>query len=186
MREIVLIKNGELALKGLNRSSFEDVLIKNMRRHLAPLGTFQFTKSQSTIMVEPEDPDTDLDDTVDALTRVFGIAALSRAAVCEKDIEDIAATALEYLKEPLEDAKTFKVEAKRSDKKFPMKSPEICREMGGRILRRFHHLKVDVHNPDITVTVEVRDRYAFVRGNNLHGAGGMPTGTRGGAHQRRY
>ena len=91
MREIVLIKNGELALKGLNRSSFEDVLIKNMRRHLAPLGTFQFTKSQSTIMVEPED----LDDTVDALTRVFGIAALSRAAVCEKDIEDIAATALE-------------------------------------------------------------------------------------------
>ena len=84
MREIVLIKNGELALKGLNRSSFEDVLIKNMRRHLAPLGTFQFTKSQSTIMVEPEDPDTDLDDTVDALTRVFGIAALSRAAVCEK------------------------------------------------------------------------------------------------------
>ncbi len=87
-----------------------------MRRHLAPLGTFQFTKSQSTIMVEPEDPDTDLDDTVDALTRVFGIAALSRAAVCEKDIEDIAATALEYLKEPLEDAKTFKVEAKRSDK----------------------------------------------------------------------
>ena len=115
MREIVLIKNGELALKGLNRSSFEDVLIKNMRRHLAPLGTFQFTKSQSTIMVEPEDPDTDLDDTVDALTRVFGIAALSRAAVCEKDIEDIAATALEYLKEPLEDAKTFKVEAKRSD-----------------------------------------------------------------------
>ena len=179
MREIVLIKNGELALKGLNRSSFEDVLIKNMRRHLAPLGTFQFTKSQSTIMVEPEDPDTDLDDTVDALTRVFGIAALSRAAVCEKDIEDIAATALEYLKEPLEDAKTFKVEAKRSDKKFPMKSPEICREMGGRILRRFHHLKVDVHNPDITVTVEVRDRYAFVRGNNLHGAGGMPTGTGG-------
>ena len=161
MREIVLIKNGELALKGLNRSSFEDVLIKNMRRHLAPLGTFQFTKSQSTIMVEPEDPNTDLDDTVDALTRVFGIAALSRAAVCEKDIEDIAATALEYLKEPLEDAKTFKVEAKRSDKKFHMKSPEICREMGGRILRRFHHLKVDVHNPDITVTVEVRDRYAL-------------------------
>ena len=84
MREIVLIKNGELALKGLNRSSFEDVLIKNMRRHLAPFKTFQFTKSQSTIMVEPEDPDTDLDDTVDALTRVFGIAALSRAAVCKK------------------------------------------------------------------------------------------------------
>ena len=180
MREIVLIKNGELALKGLNRSSFEDVLIKNMRRHLAPLGTFQFTKSQSTIMVEPEDPDTDLDDTVDALTRVFGIAALSRAAVCEKDKEDIAATALEYLKEPLEDAKTFKVEAKRSDKKFPMKSPEICREMGGRILRRFHHLKVDVHNPDIRLNVEIREE-VYIYSRIIPGPGGMPIGTNGSA-----
>lgn len=179
MKEIVLIKNGELALKGLNRSSFEDVLIKNMRRHLAKLGTFNFTKSQSTIMVEPEDEDIDLDDAVDALTRVFGIAALSRAAVCEKDMDDIKRTAVEYLREELSDAATFKVEAKRSDKKFPLKSPEICREVGAHLLRSFRHLKVDVHNPDITVTVEIRDRYAFIRGNNIHGAGGMPTGTGG-------
>ncbi|MBR2133521.1 MAG: tRNA 4-thiouridine(8) synthase ThiI [Eubacterium sp.] len=179
MKEIILIKNGELALKGLNRSNFEDVLIKNMRRHLKELGTFTFTKSQSTIMVEADDDGVDLEEAVDRLSRVFGIAALSRACTCEKDFECIKKTACEYLEEELEDAKTFKVEAKRSDKKFPMKSPEISRELGGYILSRFNHLKVDVHNPDIIVTVEVRDNYAFVRGNNIKGAGGMPTGTSG-------
>lgn len=179
MKEIILVKNGELALKGLNRSSFEDILIKNMKRRLRDLGTFEFTKSQSTIMVDPVDDDIDLDDAADIVSRVFGIAALSRACVCEKDFEDIKATALSYLRDELEDAKTFKVEAKRSDKKFPMKSPEICRELGGFLLSKFHNLSVDVHNPDIIVTVEVRDKYAFVRGNNIKGAGGMPTGTSG-------
>lgn len=178
MKEIILVKNGELVLKGLNRNSFEDVLIKNMKRHLAPLGTFTFTKSQSTIMVEPED-DMDLDDAVDALKKVFGIAALSRAAVCEKDMDCIIKTAKEYLADELMLAKTFKVEAKRSDKKFPFNSPQICRELGGEILKSNHHLKVDVHNPDIIVTVEVRDKHAFIRGNNIKGAGGMPTGTSG-------
>lgn len=179
MKEIILVKNGELVLKGLNRCSFEDVLIKNMKRHLAPLGDFKFTKSQSTIMVEPEDADTDLDDAAECLKKVFGIAALSRAAVCEKDMNCIIKTALAYLDDELAGAKTFKVEAKRSDKKFPLKSPEICRETGGAILKKFNHLKVDVHNPEITVTVEIRDNYAFVRGNNIKGAGGMPTGTSG-------
>ncbi len=179
MREIILVKNGELVLKGLNRNSFEDVLIKNMKRHLSDIGKFNFTKSQSTIMVEPESDETDLDDAAEALKRVFGIAALSRAAVCEKDINDIIKTAKNYLEDELLTAKTFKVEAKRSDKKFPLNSPQICRELGGQILKAFHHLKVDVHNPDIVVTVEIRDRFAFVRGNNIKGAGGMPTGTSG-------
>ncbi len=179
MREIILVKNGELVLKGLNRNSFEDVLIKNMKRHLSDIGKFKFTKSQSTIMVEPESDETDLDDAAEALKSVFGIAALSRAAVCEKDINDIIKTAKNYLEDELLTAKTFKVEAKRSDKKFPLNSPQICRELGGQILKAFHHLKVDVHNPDIVVTVEIRDRFAFVRGNNIKGAGGMPTGTSG-------
>lgn len=179
MKEIILIKNGELTLKGLNRNTFEDILIKNMKKRLADLGKFEFTKSQSTIMVDPVDDDIDLDDAVDRLSKVFGIAALSRACVCEKDFESIKETTIEYLEEQLEDAKTFKVNAKRSDKKFPMKSPEICRETGGYILSKFHNLKVDVHNPDVIVTVEVRDKYAFVRGNNIKGAGGMPTGTSG-------
>lgn len=179
MKEIILVKNGELVLKGLNRNSFEDVLIKNMKRHLAELGTFKFTKSQSTIMVEPEDEDVDLDDTAECLKKVFGIAALSRAAVCEKNMKSIMDTTIEYLEDELLAAKTFKVEAKRSDKKFSLKSPEICRDMGGVILKKFNHLKVDVHNPEVTVTIEVRDNYAFVRGNNIKGAGGMPTGTSG-------
>lgn len=178
MKEIILVKNGELVLKGLNRSSFEDVLIKNMRRHLEDLGEFKFTKSQSTIMVEaPEGAD--LDDVADRLGKVFGIVAYSRAAVCEKDMQSIVNTAREYLADELSLVSTFKVEAKRSDKKFPLKSPEICRELGGALLKKFNHLKVDVHNPDVTVTVEIRDTHAFVRGNNIKGAGGMPTGTSG-------
>ena len=179
MNEIVLIKNGELVLKGLNRNTFEDILIKNMKKSLRDLGTFTFTKSQSTIMVKPDDPDCDLDDAVDRLKKVFGIAALSRAAVAEKDINCIMAISSEYLEDELSLAKTFKVEAKRSDKKFPLKSPEIARELGGYLLSKFNHLKVDVHNPDVTVTVEIRDNYAFVRGNNIKGAGGMPVSTSG-------
>ena len=179
MKEIILIKNGELALKGLNRSQFEDILIKNMKKRLKDLGEFEYTKSQSTIMIDPLDDDIDLEEAEQRLSKVFGIAALSRACVCEKDFESIKKTAEEYLGECLEDADTFKVEAKRSDKKFAMKSPEICRELGGYLLSKHHSLSVDVHNPDITVTVEVRDKYAFVRGNNIKGAGGMPSGTSG-------
>ncbi len=179
MNEIVLIKNGELVLKGLNRNTFEDILIKNMKKSLRDLGEFTFTKSQSTIMVKPVDDSTDLDDAVDRLKRVFGIAALSRAAVAEKDMDKIKATSSEYLEDELSLAKTFKVEAKRSDKRFPLKSPEIARELGGYLLSKFNHLKVDVHNPEVTVTVEIRDNYAFIRGNNIKGAGGMPVSTSG-------
>ncbi len=179
MKEIILIKNGEIVLKGLNRNTFEDILIKNMKRALSDIGEFTFTKSQSTITVENVDGNADLDDAVDALTKVFGIAALSRAAVAEKDMDDIKRVTLEYLSEALKDAKTFKVEAKRSDKSFPYKTPDIQRELGGFILSHFNHLKVDVHNPEITVTVEVREVYAFVRGNNIKGAGGMPVSTNG-------
>ena len=179
MNEIILIKNGELVLKGLNRNTFEDILIKNMKKALREVGEFTFTKSQSTIMVKPVDESADLDDAVERLRKVFGIVALSRAAVAEKDMDSIRAVSSEYLEDELSLAKTFKVEAKRSDKKFPLKSPEISRELGGYLLSKFNHLKVDVHNPDVTVTVEIRDAYAFIRGNNIRGAGGMPVSTSG-------
>ncbi|MCD7722619.1 MAG: tRNA 4-thiouridine(8) synthase ThiI [Clostridiales bacterium] len=178
MKEIILVKNGELVLKGLNRNTFEDILIKNMRHALYPLGEFNFVKGQSTIMIESP-AGTDLDEAESALKKVFGIAAFSRAAVCEKNMGEIMKTAGEYLKSRLENAKTFKVEAKRSDKAFPLKSPEISRELGGYILRHFKNLSVDVHSPDITVTVEIRDKYAFVRGESIKGAGGLPVGTSG-------
>ncbi|MBQ3520108.1 MAG: tRNA 4-thiouridine(8) synthase ThiI [Clostridia bacterium] len=181
MKEIILIKNGELALKGLNRGTFEDMMIKNMRHRLSSLGNFTFTKSQSTITVTPEDESVDRDEAVRRLSKVFGIAALSRAAVCEKDIDVIRNTAVEYLGDALSAVRTFKVEAKRSDKKFPLTSPQICEEVGGWLLAHVPGLRVDVHNPDITVTVEVRDKQAFIRGNQLHGAGGMPVGSGGNA-----
>ena len=178
MKEIILIKDGELALKGLNRSTFEDMLVKNIRWRIKPFGSFQFKKSQSTVTVTPLDENADLDAAADEISRVFGIAGYSRAAVAEKDIDKILALAPVYLKDQLEEAETFKVEAKRSDKKFPLTSPEISAMVGGKILESFPHLRVNVKNPDITVTVEIRDE-AYIRGNQLKGAGGMPVGSSG-------
>lgn len=182
MKEIILLKDGELALKGLNRRTFEDILIKNIRQRLRhSVGEFKFIRSQSTTVIEPADENVDFEKAVDIIRHVFGVVGISRAAQCEKDIEVIKQTAYEYLSDELTFARTFKVEAKRSDKKFPYNSPQICNEVGGFLLSKFHHLKVDVRNPDVKVTVEVRDRHAFIHGNQLKGAGGMPTGTGGNA-----
>ncbi len=178
MKEIILIKDGELALKGLNRSTFEDMLVKNIRWRIKPFGAFDFRKSQSTVIVTPRDDEADMDAAVDEISRVFGIAGYSRAAVTEKDMDKILEVAPIYLKEQLLEAKTFKVNAKRSDKKFPLKSPEISATLGGKLLECYPHLKVDVKNPDIIVTVEIRDE-AYIRGNQLKGAGGMPCGSSG-------
>ena len=179
MKEIILIKNGELALKGLNRSTFEDILIKNIRKRIKPLGKFEYRKEQSTVSVVPIDDYIDMDEVSDRISRVFGIAAYSRALQVEKDMGVILKNAPEYLAEQLKNAKTFKVEGKRSDKKFPLKSPEISAEVGGAILSAFPHLRVDFKNPEILVTIEIREKFAFIRGNQTKGAGGMPTGTAG-------
>ena len=179
MKEIILIKNGELALKGLNRSTFEDILIKNIRKRIKSLGEFEYRKEQSTVAVVPMDDYIDMDEVSDRISRVFGIAAYSRALQVEKDMDVILENAPKYLAEQLRNAKTFKVEGKRSDKKFPLKSPEISREVGGAILSAFPHLRVDVKNPEILVTIEIREKFAFIRGNQTKGAGGMPTGTAG-------
>ncbi len=178
MKEVILIKNGELALKGLNRRTFEDIMIKNMRRKLSDLGAFTFTPSQSTIKVEGEDG-VDLEEAVDRLSRVFGIAGFSRALKLEKDFELVLQETGKYLEDQLLSASTFKVCAKRSDKKFPYDSPKICLLLGERLLDEYPHLTVDVHNPEITVTVEVRDNDIFVHANQLRGAGGMPVGSAG-------
>ena len=130
-QELILIKVGEIALKGLNRRTFEDVLMKNIKRHLAPLGKFEVRSAQSTIYVRPLEEDVDLDDACERVGKVFGIAAYSRACMAKKDMDDINRTAAEYLKEALEEASTFKVEAKRSDKAFPLKSPPSARRPAG-------------------------------------------------------
>ncbi|MBR4868346.1 MAG: tRNA 4-thiouridine(8) synthase ThiI [Clostridia bacterium] len=179
MKEIILIKNGEIALKGLNRSLFEDALLKQLRVRLKPLGGVQIRKAQSTMVIEPTDESFDFEEAVNRVSKVFGVSAFSRACVAEKTVEDIKAKAVEFLADQLRNAKTFKVECKRSDKSFPLKSPELSRELGGYLLSKFPHLKVDVHNPEVLVMAEVRDYHAYVHGNQLPGAGGMPVGTAG-------
>lgn len=180
MKEIILLKDGEIVLKGLNRRSFEDVLKKNIKNVLNPIGKFEITSAQSTIYVKPLYDDIDLDEACDRISRVFGIVAYSRAAVCdEKTLESVLKTAPVYLEKTLKAASTFKVEAKRSDKKFPYKSPEICRELGGELISKFPHLKVDVHNPEVTVNVEIRDFGAYIHCDPEKGAGGIPVGTGG-------
>ena len=179
MKEIILIKDGELSLKGLNRRQFEDKMVATIRRRLKDLGKVSVERAQSTIYIKPQDDDFDFNEALDRMGRIFGIAAFSRACVCEKNMDDILARAPEYLEDTLRSIKTFKVEAKRADKAFPLKSPEICREVGGAILRSFPHLRVDVHNPDEVITVEVRDYAAYVRAGQIKGAGGLPVGTAG-------
>lgn len=179
MKEVILLKNGEIALKGLNRRTFEDILVSNARRRLEDLGQFRFVRSQSTIMAEPLDEGVDLDVAVDRLTKVFGFAGLSRAAAVEKDMDTILSVTGDYLADQLLSAKTFKVNAKRSDKKFPFDSPQICMQLGTVLQDRYPHLQVDVRKPELTVTVEIRDTYAFIHGNQIKGASGMPVGSSG-------
>ncbi len=179
MKEIILVKDGELALKGLNRAVFEDKMINTVKRRLKNLGEIKVKKAQSTVYIEPLSEDFPMDKALKELKYVFGIAAYSRAGVCEKDFKKIMEFAPVYLKSTMENVKTFKVETKRADKNFPYKSPEISMELGGVLLESFPHLRVDVHNPDVVITVEIRDSAAYIRGPQIKGAGGLPVGTAG-------
>lgn len=176
MKEVILIKLGEVVLKGLNRRSFEDILLKNIRRRI--IGNFEIREAQSTVYVIPRNG-ADLDDAAERVAKIFGIAAFSRACEVEKDISAICSGAEEYLHKELLGVKTFKVECKRSDKRFPLNSPQICAEVGEYLLNKFSNLKVNVNEPEYTVRVEVRDFAAYVHGNALRGAGGIPVGTGG-------
>jgi thiamine biosynthesis protein ThiI len=178
MKEIILAKYGEIALKGLNKNTFEDMLMKNIRRRLKPIGKFNYWKAQSTIYIEPLE-EVDLDRVLDKMQKVFGIAALCRALTVDKDFTAICENALPYLDEALKYAKTFKVTAKRADKRFPMNSPQICTELGALLLEKYPNLTVDLHNPEVTVTVEIRDKSAYVYAKKLDGAGGLPVGSSG-------
>ncbi len=172
--EVILCKFGELVLKGANRLNFESGLVKELRRRASPYGVFNIYVKQSTVYVEPKSPECNMDGMFEAAKRVFGIVGVCRAVVCEKTIEAIREKAKECLPDKLKGARTFKVEAKRADKKFPMKSPEIAADIGGVILSSVRGIRVDVRNPDVTVTVEVRDDNAYIRAGQEMGAGGLP------------
>ena len=179
MREIILCKYGEIVLKGANRGQFENALVKDMRYRLQSFGKFKITNVQSTMTIEPQDDFCDLDGAFEAACRVFGISGVVRAAVAEKNMDSILEIAKSYLPPFLAGKKTFKVEAKRSDKLFPLSSPEISAAVGGAVLSACPRLRVNVHEPEITVRVEVRDRAAYVHAGQFKGAGGLPVGTNG-------
>lgn len=179
MKELILAYQGEMTLKGLNRGKFEARLAKTIRWRLEPLGKFKVYQAQSTVFIEPKEDGLDMDEAFRRVSHVFGIVKLSRAVECPKDFAAICETTEAYLGETLRGIRTFKVEAKRADKTYPMKSPEICRELGAYLLDKHHHLRVDVHNPQLEIMVEIRDYAAYVHGPKVEAAGGLPVGTSG-------
>ena len=179
MNEIILLKLGEMVLKGLNRHSFEDKLQANIHRRLNGLGRFRVYTRQSTTYVEPMEDSCDTDAAWEALKKVFGVVGLSRARACEKDKDAILRACQEYLGDKLSQARTFKVETKRADKTFPMTSIQLSQYVGGELDELYPNLKVDVHHPELTVYVEVRDYAAFVHADPDPGAGGLPVGING-------
>lgn len=177
-KKVILLKYGEIVLKGLNKSQFEGMLLKNIRNSLREFGDFKVSACQSTIYVKPMNDDADIDSAVEKMTKVFGIARLCLSYSVEKDM-DVICKAAQLVCDEIASCKTFKVETKRSDKRFPLKSPEISATIGGVILDRLPHLKVDVNAPDIIVYVEIRETAAYIHAGTIKGAGGLPVGTGG-------
>ncbi|MBR3972803.1 MAG: tRNA 4-thiouridine(8) synthase ThiI [Oscillospiraceae bacterium] len=179
MKEIFLLKLGEIVLKGANKRQFESKLRSNVKRRMRPYGNFDVYLMQSTVYVEPMDDEADVDGAWEACNSIFGVVSLCRCRPCEKNLDAIFNAVEEYLGDDLDCAKSFKVESKRSDKQFPLTSIGISQEIGGRIAEAHPDLLVDVHHPDYTVYVEVRDLAAYVHGPATPGAGGLPTGVGG-------
>ena len=179
MNEIFLLKLGEIILKGANKRQFENKLRQNIRRRMKAYGNFDVYILQSTVYVEPEDENADVEGAWEACKSVFGVNSICRCCPCEKDLDAIFAAVEEYLGDELDCARSFKVESKRSDKQFPMGSIAISQEIGGRLAEAHPSVAVDVHHPEYTVYVEVRDHAAYVHGPALPGAGGLPTGVGG-------
>ena len=179
MNEIFLLKLGEVVLKGTNKRQFENKLRQNVRRRMKSYGNFDVYIMQSTVYVEPMDDMADVDGAWEACKSIFGLVSLCRCRPCEKDLDSIFNAVEEYLGDDLDCAASFKVESKRSDKRFPLTSIAISQEIGGRLAEAHPNCKVDVHNPAYTVYVEVRDLAAYVHGPAVPGAGGLPTGVGG-------
>ena len=179
MNDILLLKLGEIVLKGLNRKGFEQKLMGNIRRRLVPIGKFKVTCMQSTVYVEALEEGADLDAAFEAVQKIFGVVKISRAAACEKDKDAIARLAIDYLRQDMLRARSFKVESKRSDKSFPMTSIQLSQYVGGELAEAYPNCKVDVHEPELIVNLEIRDLAAYVHAQPVNGAGGMPVGSNG-------
>ena len=176
--EMLLLKLGEVVLKGLNRRSFEDKLVSNVRRRMKPCGSFQIYIRQSTIYVEPQTETCDMEAAYKAARQIFGVVTVARAVPCDKTMDAIVETAKAYLADEFARARTFKVESRRADKQFPMNSIQISQYVGGE-LGEFFQVKADMHHPDLTVYVEIREKHAYVHAPSVPGAGGLPIGMGG-------
>ena len=179
MHEMILCKLGEVVLKGLNRRSFEDKLMSNIRRRVSKCGSFRIYSKQSTIYIEPQSGACDVEAAYDACRKVFGIICVSKAVPCEKNVQAIIATAKEYLADSMRSARSFKVESKRADKTFPLTSIQLSQQVGGALHQAFPACAVDVHDPELTVHIEIRDEQAYVHGPSEAAAGGLPLGMGG-------
>lgn len=179
MKEIILCKLGEIVLKGLNRKTFERKLLSNLSYRLGKIGNYDVSCMQSTIYVRPKTENDSVDAAFEACSKVFGIVTLNRAVECEKNEKAIAKLAIEYLKTDMQHAKSFKVESKRSDKNFHMTSIELSQYVGGELSEAYLECIVDVKNPELTVTIEIRDIGAYIHATPIRGAGGMPVGSNG-------
>ena len=181
MKEVILCKYGEVILKGANRSDFEAKMLKQLRQRARRIGNYKIFYSQSTVYIEPLDDDAidNIDEMFYQAKHVFGFVGVSRAFACEKNMDAILEVVKNDLCPRLFGYKTFKAEAKRSDKKFPLKSPDIAAEVGGVVLSTVKGIKVDVKNPDITLRVEIRENEAYVHAGQEKGAGGIPYGSSG-------
>lgn len=181
IKEVILCKYGEVILKGANRSDFEAKMLKQLRLRAKRIGNYKIFYAQSTVYIEPLDQDAI--DKIEEMTyqakHVFGFVAVSRAFACEKNMEKILEVVRNYIPERLKGYKTFKAEAKRADKRFPLKSPEISAEVGGAVLSSVPKIKVDIHNPEVVVRVEIRDKEAYIHAGQEKGAGGIPYGCSG-------
>ena len=181
MKEIILCKYGELILKGLNRGYFESTMVREIKERLKDLGKCEIKYSQSIVRIEPDDSEEyfDIDEAVRRVSHVFGIATITRGIATEKSLDKIIEAAKAYLPDKLIGYKTFKVEGKRSDKNFPLTSPELSGEVGAAILSTVRGIHVDVKNPDVIVRVEIRENHAYITAGFEKAAGGMPAGTAG-------
>ena len=179
MDRLVLIRYGEIYLKGQNRPFFEKMLVNNIKKATEPFGQARVYRAQGRIYVENIEVERIV---LERLAKVFGAIGINPAWKTDKDLDSIKAmvkaTMEDALEKSPEEGLTFKVESRRADKTFPIGSMDLSRDMGAFILQNFPGLKVDVHNPDIKINLEIRE-HAYAYHENIPGAGGMPVGTNG-------
>lgn len=180
MKKVILVRYGEIILKGLNRPVFEDKLVANIKKALYGMGKVDISKSQARIYVEPKEEGYDFEAAMDRMIKVFGIVSVSPVWKIDTDLEEMKKWSLELVRD-LVDRKglmTFKVETKRGNKRFPMESPQISMELGAHLLENIPSLKVDVHHPSFQLFVEVRES-TYLYSEMIPSFGGLPLGTNG-------